>query len=216
MKSVQCQQRVAQQGMMKENKMCTDESKSGECSCGSCETTPVTNEPTGGVEVKIHNMGIFSPSGAVDMNQADMFKALQLDIENNAKKIIIEAQYIPPVVFFFMDNNEIKLMELSEYLTDGFDAVFGLIRHFVETKKDPSICGVILVTGALIALDKNPENKDPSNLKEVMVFNIQNKDGVKITEIPVIRAEDKTITFGLSEELSEDVGYLSFFNKHES
>jgi len=196
--------------------MLTDEVEGGECNCGSCGTTPVTEEPTGGVEVKIHNMGIFSPANVDCKNQLEMFKALQLDIENNAKKINIEVEQIPPVVFFFMDNNEIKLMELSEYLTDGFDAVFGLIRHFVETKKDPSIYGTILVTGALIALDKNPENRDPSNLKEVMVFNIQNKDNVKIVEIPVIRADDKTITFGPSEELNEDVGYLSFFNKHES
>ena len=198
--------------------MLTDETESNGCQCESCETAPDTAEPSkDGTEVKIYNMGVFSPSDGLDRNQDGMFKEFRLDITNNAKRIITESNYIPPVAFFMMDNNEVKLMELHDYMTDtGFDLAFNLIQHFVDTKKNPAIHGIIIVTGALVAIDRDITNRDPSNIKEVVLINSQDKSGVKMFELAVIRTDEHATIDGQETEVPVDEHVTHFFKNHES
>jgi hypothetical protein len=152
--------------------------------------------------IKIHNMGVFDTDKYPNITQNEKFNYFRLNVQDTAKKLMSESLFLSPVAIFFMNNDEVKLMELSDYIIEGdMGEATSIIKYFVNTKKDPSIYGVTVVVMGTIFSDGNPQNKNPDNLQEAIMIDSQTIDDVKIIVIPITRLDDDTIKFDSMKEL---------------
>jgi len=147
-----------------------------------------------------------------------------------AQKIMNEHANLPPAVFFVMENGDVYVLEAGQYMNSGGgkDFISFIINSLIQSKKDPSVFGVVMATEAWMAcLPKDSDaakefaegNKSVSELpgrEEVIILNIQTADYAKLVKITITRLDDKTVVLGIPEDLPQDErisGRFAFFKK---